>query len=141
MVTERLTHFIEKRGLIRLENKIIKTEINEESLIAVFFDVEKAYDMMLEGFLIYLKMMGVEGRVFNWVKDFMAERSIQIKLENGTPRGSVISPLIFSAMINNVFSQVEPDIGRSLFADDGALRKEEGISCTLMKGSRRQSIR
>ncbi len=63
MGTERLTHFIEKRGLmtkyqsgfrkgrgtldpmICLENEIRKAQINKESVIAVVFDAEKAYDM------------------------------------------------------------------------------------------------
>jgi hypothetical protein len=40
------------------------------------------------------------------------------ELDNGTPQGSVISPLLFSIMIQDVFSRVGPDIGRSLFADD-----------------------
>ena len=44
-------------------------------------------------------------------------------MENGTPQGGVISPLIFSVMINAVFDGVSPDIGRSLFADDEALWK------------------
>ncbi len=36
-----------------LENEIRKAQINKESVIAVFLDVEKAYDMMWrEGLLI-----------------------------------------------------------------------------------------
>lgn len=114
---ERLIYLLEKRGVITkylrkgrgtmdpivcLENKIRKARINKESFTAVFFDVEKAYDMMWkEGLLIKLKLMNIEGRMFNWIKDLMADRNIGNKLsnrfeiENGTPQGSVISPLIF----------------------------------------------
>ena len=42
-------------------------------------------------------------------------------MDNGTPQGRVISPLLFSIMINTVYSPVRTDIGRSLFADDGDL--------------------
>ncbi len=41
-------------------------------------------------------------------------------VEIGTPQGSIISPILFSIMINDVFSQVHGNIGHSLFADDGA---------------------
>lgn len=44
-------------------------------------------------------------------------------VENGTPQGSVIHLLLFSIIIHDVFSDVQPDIGRSLFADDGTLWK------------------
>lgn len=40
-------------------------------------------------------------------------------IENGTPQGSIVSPLIFYIMINDVFAEVESRIGFSLFADDG----------------------
>lgn len=37
-------------------------------------------------------------------------------------QGSVINPYS-SIMINDVFSQIQVEVGRSLFADNGALRK------------------
>lgn len=152
MVNERLTYYLEKRemvasyqsgfrkgrstidSVIRLEDEIRKAQINKETMAAVFFDVEKAYDMLWkEGLLIKLNIMGVGGRIFNWIMDFLNERTIQVKIgaelssqyivENGTPQGSVISPTLFSIMINDVFVNIPNDIGRSLFADDGALWK------------------
>lgn len=152
MITERLSYELESRGVLnscqsgfrkgrstldsvlRLENEIRKAQANKESVVAVFFDIEKAYDMMWkEGLLIKLSKLGVEGRVFNWIKDFLFERKIQVKIgvemssqytiENGTPQGSVISPLLFIIMINDVFVQGQEEIGRSLFADDGAVWK------------------
>lgn len=55
-------------------------------------------------------------------------------MENGTPQGSVISPLLFTIMINDVFLDVGPGIGKSLFADDGALWKRgRNIKYTVSK--------
>ena len=71
--------------------------------------------------------------MFNWVLDFLNNRSIQVKMgpeiskrigvENGTPQGSVVSPLLFNIMINGIFSNLQPGICRSLFADDSSLWK------------------
>ena len=99
-------------AVVRLENEIRKAQVTRESVVVVFFDIEKAYDMMWrEGVFIKLHMLGVGGRVFNWVKDFLSERVIRVRIGsevsggytvgNGTPQGSVISPLLYRVMIND----------------------------------------
>ncbi len=95
---------------------------------------EKAYDMIWkEGLMIKLDMMGITAIIYNWIKDILADRFIQVRIgkvlsgrymvENGIPQGSIISPILFSIMIKDVFSQVQGDIVRSLFADDRAVWK------------------
>lgn len=78
LVNGRLIHFIEERGLmascqsgfrkgrstidsiIRLEDEIRKAKIKKETVVAVFLDVEKAYDMLwVEGRLIKMHMLGI----------------------------------------------------------------------------------
>lgn len=52
--------------LVYLEDAIRRAQVNKESVVAVFFDIEKAYDMMWkEGLLIKLSHMGIKGRIFN----------------------------------------------------------------------------
>ncbi len=74
MVMSRLVHVIEKKNLLSsyqsgfrkgrhtmdsvlcLEAEIRKAQVNKEVLVGVFFDVEKAYDMMWkEGLLLKLE--------------------------------------------------------------------------------------
>lgn len=65
------------------------------------------------------------------IKGFLEERSIKVRagecisskgmIENGIPQGRVIRPLLFIMMINDVFTRVDKNLCRSLFADDGAL--------------------
>lgn len=99
MITERMTYYIESRGMfspyqsgfrkgrgtmdpvICLETEIRKAQVNKESIMAVFFDVEKAYDMVWkEGLMIKLDKMGIGGRTFNWIRSFLFERYIQVKI-------------------------------------------------------------
>lgn len=150
MVTSRLTYVLESRNLfschqsgfrkgrttmdpvVCLENEVRKAQANKEQVNAVFFDVEKAYDMLWkDGLLIKLESIGIGGRMYNWVMDFLRDRSIEVRvgsshsniysIENGTPQGSVCSPILFNIMINDIFSGVDASLGRSLYADDGAL--------------------
>ena len=47
----------------------------------VFFDIEKAYDSMWrDGLLIKLNQMGIGGRVFNWIMNFLTGRKIKVKV-------------------------------------------------------------
>lgn len=93
--------------------------------------------------------MGVRGKAYNWIKDFLFGRKIQVRVgsefssqyvvENGTPQGSVIRPLLFSITINYVFSKIPEDIGRSLFVDDGALWKR-GSNVAYVTGKVQGSV-
>ena len=49
--------------------------------MAVFFDIEKAYDMMWgKGLLIRLGKLGVKGRIYRWIQDFLLGRVIQVRI-------------------------------------------------------------
>ncbi len=66
--------------VINLEDEIRKAQVNKETVGAVFFDVEKAYDMMWrEGLLIKLNLMGVGGKMCNWIMDFTGKDRTSIK--------------------------------------------------------------
>lgn len=168
MVIGRLNYVIEKENLlcsyqsgfrkgqntmdsvICLESEIRKAMVNKEVLVGVFFDVEKAYDMLWrEGLLIKLEKMGIKGKMYNWIMDFLLNRTIQVRvgasysrifsIDNGTPQGSVCSPVLFNIMINDIFSKVGQGIGKSLYADDGALWKR-GRNVTYVESCMQKAI-
>jgi len=54
--------------------------------------------------------------------------------ENGTPQG--ISPLLFNIMLDVFFfSNVQPGIGKSLFADNSLWKRGKDVKYTLKKVS------
>ena len=76
----------------------LRTHI-KESTLAVFLDIEKAYDMLWrKGIIIKLYTMGIDGRITKWIDNFLTDRKIQIKvnnclseertLDNGVPQGT-----------------------------------------------------
>lgn len=156
MVNDGLVHFLQSKNMLAsyqigfcrgrglmdpflcLEDEIRKAQIYKEVVVAVFLDVEKAYDMLCrEGLMIKLDGLGIGGRMFNWIWDFLCSRTIQVKIgthvsepcktENGTPQGSVISPTLFSVMMNDIFKEISDSYGKSLFVDDGVLWVRVGL--------------
>lgn len=68
--------------------------------------------------------------------DFLQERTIQVRVgteysdiyqvDNGTPQGSVCSPILFNIMINYIFGEIELGIGKALYSDDRGLWGKKG---------------
>ena len=68
-------------NLVRLETFIRDAFVKKEHVVAVFFDLEKAYDTTWKyGILRDLHEFGVKGRLANFVESFLANRSIQVRV-------------------------------------------------------------
>lgn len=114
--------------LVRLESAVNKGFAYGASTVAVFLDIQKAYDMVWrKGIVIKMKQMGFGNRVLRWVNNFLSERYIQVKIngilsekfivENGLPQGSVISPILFNIGVSDIPEHV-PEADTSQYADD-----------------------
>ena len=152
MVVARLNYFLEYKcpfkkyqtgfrksksttdALVKLSNEIEKTLIMKEVMVAVFLDIEKAYDTMWrEGLLIKLDKMGISGRMYNYILDFLSQRTIRVRVgngiskeytvESGIPQGSVISPILFNIMVNDIFEKLGERNEGLLYADDAVIWK------------------
>ena len=133
MVNERLFNSLESRRLlskfqcggrkfrstldhlVKLESVICKAFAKEEHVIAVSFDMEKAYiyDMTWKyGILRDLHDCGIGGRLAAFVENFLSDIFFRVKVndtfsgvkvqENGIPQGSVVSPTLFTLKINEI---------------------------------------
>ena len=161
LVTTRLTYHVEKNNLInniqcgfrkgrstidhiiRLQDAIHKHNNNKGYTVGVFIDFKSAFDMMWRtGLLIKLRNLGITGNIFSFIKNFLTNRSIQVKvgdslsqryvLDNGTAQGSIISPLLFLIMIDDLPDCLE-GVESSLFADDSCIFKSGRNLCQMTK--------
>ena len=119
--------------IMRLQDLITRHQHNKEHVLAVFIDFEKAFDVVWRnGLLIKLKNFGINGQMFDWITDFISDRTFQVRvgdalsevhtLENGTNQGSMILPELFLSMINDMPNGLKNTMV-SLFADDSSLFK------------------
>ena len=148
MIYERLVWYLEKNGLlakqqcgyrsnrstvdhlVRLETFIRDAFIRNQHLVAVFFDLQKAYDTTWKyGILQDLHRMGLRGNLPIFIGNFLSDRTFQIHLgtilsdkifhqEEGVPQGAILSTTLFNIEINDIVKQVDPGVECSLHVDD-----------------------
>ncbi|MCU7800042.1 MAG: endonuclease/exonuclease/phosphatase family protein, partial [gamma proteobacterium symbiont of Lucinoma myriamae] len=121
--------------IIRLDSAIKKAKMEKRILVGVFLDLEKAFDLMwTKGVLDQLTRFGIKGRILAWIQDFLKDRKIQVRvgeemsdqtnLENGSPQGSVLSPILFNVIINTLEDVLKKfPIDLTQFADDSTIWK------------------
>ena len=116
--------------IVRLTQDIAASSTKKQMTLGVFLDLEKAFDMVSrEGIIEQLSKMGVKGKPLEWIHNFLQD-SIQVRVgsalsepvvvENDTPQGSVLSPLLFIIMMNAIPNPCK-GVELSMYADDIAL--------------------
>ncbi len=112
--------------LIRLEQYVCDGFIKKEHVIAVYFDLEKAYDTTWKyGILRDLHKMGFRCNLPIFTSRFLSNRRFGVQIgntmsnvytqEQGVPQGSIVSVTLFMIKINSIVKVIAPNLLCSLY--------------------------
>ncbi|GBN45610.1 RNA-directed DNA polymerase from mobile element jockey [Araneus ventricosus] len=147
MINRRLTHFLETKNLLgpfqsgfrkgrstldnilALETDIRLAFLQRKHLVAIYFDIEKAYDRTWRyGILKDLYDSNLRGNLPIFIENFLCLRKFRVRLasemsdyfiqEEGVPQGSILSVTLFILKINNILNHLPLSVKGYLYVDD-----------------------
>ncbi|GFS97388.1 RNA-directed DNA polymerase from mobile element jockey [Trichonephila clavipes] len=116
--------------LLRLTEKIASGFQRGRSTGAVFLDIQKAFDRVWIGGLIYkLIINNFPPALIHIINSYLTNRSYQVRVKDslsnvykvnlGAPQGSLLGPIIFNIYINDI--PTHPQTSLNIYADDTAI--------------------
>jgi hypothetical protein len=103
-------HYGTQDALCKLYSTISKALDKNKFVVAVFFDISKAFDSINHKLLLFkLEKMGIRGKALNLIKSYLSNRQQFVKIIDemsdiaailfGVPQGSCLGPLLFVLLL------------------------------------------
>jgi len=113
--------------LVSLIDQLAANSNNKLRTVAVFLEVEKAFDRVWHAGLLYkLHTLGIPTSLLSIINSFLTDRSFSVRLNttisssrsvlSGVPQGSCLSPTLYLAYTNDV--PLNQNAQLNIFADD-----------------------
>ncbi|GFY28491.1 probable RNA-directed DNA polymerase from transposon BS [Trichonephila clavipes] len=122
--------FKDRRSATYLVHKaIMNAKLQKIFFVGISLDIKRAYDSVYVDGLIYKCLqIGIAGNIVNWIHKFLASRSFQIKwrgyfspkklVPQGLAQGSVLSPILYTIYMHDIFETLESEVECLVYADD-----------------------
>jgi len=115
-------------ALIELVDRLTNCIENKKYAVGIFIDLKKAFDTVdHEIMLTKIERYGIRGVAYNWIKNYLDNRSQFVQMGNhrtvslsiscGVPQGSVLGPKLFILYLNYIF-KVSNVLKFTVFVDD-----------------------
>lgn len=129
----RQSAYKRKRGTqencLKLTEDVTNAFNKRECVLGAFLDVSGAFDRVWkEGLIIKIARWGVGRRLTRIIFSFLSSRSLVVKVGNavsdlvfllaGTPQGSVLSPILFNAYMDDLWPLIPNGVELLQYADD-----------------------
>ena len=129
----RQSAYKRKRGTqencVKLVESVTDAMNSRGCVLSTFLDVSGAFDRVWrEGLIVKIARWGVGRRLSSIIANFLTSRSLIVKVANavsdmvhllaGTPQGSVLSPILFNAFMDDVRERIPEGVELLQYADD-----------------------
>ena len=135
---------------VKLGEHMRRALARKRVMLSCFFDIARAFDTVWHGKLLYqLKQVGISPSLYRFINSFLTGRTMAVRWKNtispkrtidtGVPQESLIAPMLFTLMLQDVGKGLQKDTTLTAYADDLAVWRSTTVRWPNKNGPRQKS--